>query len=158
MKIKNFLLFSLITMFAFGSCMKKDNFDPKKQADQDEAIIVKFLADNNINAIRHLSGLYYQILEPGSGTVTYSANTQVLAKYTGRLLNGSVFDQTTTQPLAFRLGDVIVGWQVGVPLIKKGGKIRLFIPSAYGYGRDGSGPIPSNAVLDFDIELVDVQN
>jgi FKBP-type peptidyl-prolyl cis-trans isomerase FkpA len=72
-------------------------------------------------------------------------------------LDGTVFDQTTTQPLNFPLGNVIVGWQIGVPLIKKGGKIRLLIPSGYGYGQGGSGKIPSNAVLDFDIELVDVQ-
>lgn len=159
MKIKYFLLFSFITMFALGSCMKKDNFDPKKQADQDEAIIVKFLAANpGINAIRHSSGVYYQIITPGSGTATYSVNTNVLAKYTGRLLDGTVFDKTATQPVPFRLGDVIVGWQIGVPLIQKGGKIRLLIPSGLGYGQSGSGPIPDNAVLDFDIELVDVLN
>lgn len=158
MKIKNILLFSLITLFALGSCMKKDNFDPQKQADQDEAIIVKFLADKNISAIRHASGVYYQILEPGSGSIIYTANTTVSAKYTGRLLNGTEFDKTTTQPAAFQLGGVIVGWQIGVPLIQKGGKIRLLIPSAYAYGRNGNGPIPGNTVLDFDIELVDVQN
>ncbi len=158
MKIKNILLLSLVFLFALGSCSKMDDFDPQKQADEDEAIIVKFLAANNLTAIRHSSGVYYTIVEPGAGTIAYSASTQILAKYTGRLLNGTVFDKTSTQPLSFRLGDVIVGWQIGIPLIKKGGKIRLFIPSAYAYGRDGSGPIPDNAVLDFDVELVDVSN
>jgi FKBP-type peptidyl-prolyl cis-trans isomerase FkpA len=157
MKIKNLLVLSLVMLFAWSSCVKKDNFDPAAQAELDEALIVKFIADNNISAIKHPSGLYYQIIEPGVGTKTYAANTIVSAKYAGRLLNGSVFDQTTTQPLSFPLGNVIVGWQIGVPLIQKGGKIRLLIPSQYGYGPNGSGKIPANAVLDFDVELIDVQ-
>lgn len=158
MKIQHLVILSFIMMFGLNSCMKSDYFDPAAQAEQDEAIIVKFLKDKNITAERHASGVYYQILLPGSGTATYNANTQVSAKYTGRLLSGTIFDQPAAQPLAFRLGDVITGWQIGVPLIQKGGKIRLFIPSGYGYGQQGSGPIPGNAVLDFDIELVDVQN
>jgi FKBP-type peptidyl-prolyl cis-trans isomerase FkpA len=74
------------------------------------------------------------------------------------LLNGTVFDGTTTQPISFKLGQVISGWQIGIPLIQKGGKIRLLIPSGLAYGPDGQGPIPGNAVLDFDIELLDVTN
>ena len=147
MKIKNLVILSFVMMFTLASCMKRDDYDPAVQAGLDDALIVKFIADKNITAIKHSSGIYYQILSSGSGSTTYS----------GRLLNGTVFDQTTTQPLTFPLGNVILGWQIGVPLIKKGGKIRLLIPSGYGYGRDGSAKIPSNAVLDFDIELVDVQ-
>ena len=158
MKIQYVVILSFVMMFSLNSCFKEDNFDPAVQAKVDDGVIVKFLADKNIIAEKHASGVYYKILEPGSGTITYGPNTQVSAKYTGRLLSGSIFDQTATQPIAFRLGDVIVGWQIGVPLIKKGGKIRLFIPSGYGYGQQGSGPIPGNAVLDFDIELVDVTN
>ena len=157
MKIKNLVMLSFIMMFTLASCIKGDDYDPTVQAGLDDALIVKFIADKNITAIKHPSGIYYQILSSGSGSTTYSNSTLVTAKYAGRLLNGTVFDQTTTQPLSFPLGNVIVGWQIGVPLIKKGGKIRLLIPSGYGYGRDGSEKIPSNAVLDFDIELVDVQ-
>jgi FKBP-type peptidyl-prolyl cis-trans isomerase FkpA len=157
MKINKILVLSFILSLTLGSCTKNDDFDPAKQAELDEAIIVKFVADNKITAIKHSSGVYYQILSPGSGSVTYTANTKVTTKYTGRLLNGSVFDQTTTQALTFPLGNVIVGWQIGVPLIQKGGKIRLIIPSQYAYGRNPAGQIPANSVLDFDIELVDVQ-
>ena len=157
MKIKNLVILSFIMMFTLASCMKSDDYDPAVQAGLDDALIVKFITDKNITVIKHASGIYYQILSSGTGSTTYSNSTLVTAKYAGRLLNGTVFDQTTTQPLTFSLGNVILGWQIGVPLIKKGGKIRLLIPSGYGYGRDGSGKIPSNAVLDFDIELVDVQ-
>jgi len=157
MKIKNLVILSFIMMFMLASCRKGDDYDPAVQAGLDDALIVKFIADKNITAIKHASGIYYQILSSGTGSTTYSNSTLVTAKYAGRLLNGTVFDQTTTQPLTFSLGNVILGWQIGVPLIKKGGKIRLLIPSGYGYGQGGSGKIPSNAVLDFDIELVDVQ-
>jgi len=156
MKI-HLLLFSLVMVLGLSSCLKKDNFDPELQAQQDNAAIVKFLADKNITAVKHSSGLYYQIIEPGSGNITYSGNSKVTVNYTGRLLSGTVFDKSSA-PFAIQLGQVIIGWQIGVPLIQKGGKIRIFIPSEYGYGRQGSGPIPANAVLDFDIELLDVQN
>lgn len=155
-KLKNFVLLIFPVLLILGSC-NKDSLDPEKQAQQDEAIIVKFLTDKNITAQRHSSGVYYQIINPGSGNITFSLNTTVSAKYTGRLLSGSEFDKSI-QPISFKLGGVIAGWQIGVPLIQKGGKIRLFIPSGLGYGSGGSGPIPANAVLDFDIELVDVTN
>lgn len=157
MKARYLLLLSFIAIFSLSSCLKGDNFDPEVQAKADDALIVKFLADKNITATKHSSGLYYQIIAPGSGNITYSGNTEVSAKYVGRLLNGNIFDQRVTEPVSFKLGGVIVGWQIGVPLIQKGGKIRLFIPSGYAYGNQGAGTIPPNSVLDFDIELVDVQ-
>jgi FKBP-type peptidyl-prolyl cis-trans isomerase FkpA len=157
MKLNKLLILSFFVALSLGSCTKKDNFDPAKQAELDEAQIVKFIADNKIAAVRHSSGVYYQIINAGSGSKTYSGSTIVTAKYAGRLLNGSIFDQTTTTGIAFPLGNVIVGWQIGVPLIQKGGKIRLLIPSQYAYGQNQSGKIPANSVLDFDIELVDVQ-
>ncbi|WP_291404444.1 FKBP-type peptidyl-prolyl cis-trans isomerase [Daejeonella sp.] len=157
MKINKILILSFIMALTLGSCSKNDDFDPAKQAELDEALIVKFIADNKITATKHSSGVYYQILSPGTGSVIYNANTVVTAKYTGRLLNGSIFDQTTTQIPSFALGKVIVGWQIGVPLIQKGGKIRILIPSQYGYGRNVAGTIPANSVLDFDIELTDVK-
>lgn len=138
-----------------GSC-KKD--DPEEQTKIDDSTILKFMSDKNIPAQKHSSGIYYQILSPGTGTISYTSNTTVSTKYTGRLLNGNVFDATTSQPISFKLGQVITGWQIGIPLIQKGGKIRLLIPSGLAYGPAGQGPIPGNAVLDFDIELLDVTN
>jgi len=155
-RLKNLILLILPLLLVLGSC-SKDNIDPEKQAQKDEAAIVKFLAEKNITAQRHASGIYYQITNPGTGNITYSSNTTVSAKYTGRLLSGVEFDKSA-QPIAFKLGGVITGWQIGVPLIQKGGKIRLLIPSGLGYGAGGQGPIPANAVLDFDIELVEVTN
>ena len=156
MKIHYSLLISFVMMLGLSSCLKNDNYDPALQAQQDDAAIVKFLADKNIVADKHSSGLYYQIIAPGAGNFAYANNTQVTVNYTGRLLSGTVFDKSSAS-VAFPLGQLIVGWQIGIPLIQKGGKIRIFVPSQYGYGPQGAGQIPANAVLDFDIELVDVK-
>ncbi len=156
MKIKHLLFFLLLAAFTMGSCKKKETFNAAKQAEADEQIITDFISQNKISAEKHSSGLYYQIIEPGSGSITYTNNTAITANYTGRLINGTVFDKSTNA-ISFKLGGVIPGWQIGVPLIQKGGKIRLFIPSVHGYGQYGAGPIPENAVLDFDIELIDVK-
>lgn len=156
MKFRYLLLLILPLLIVIGSCGKECN--DEKQVNIDDSIILKFLSDKGITAQKHSSGIYYQILSQGSGNVAFTANTTVSTKYTGRLLSGTVFDGTTTQPISFKLGGVITGWQLGIPLIQKGGKIRLFIPSGLAYGCAGQGPIPANAVLDFDIELVDATN
>lgn len=158
MNIKNLLILCIIAMVGFSSCLKEDTFDYEKQAATDDAIIVKFLADNNIPAVKHSSGVYYQVIQQGSGNEMYTANTQITAHYVGRLISGTEFERSGANPLNFNLGNVIVGWQIGIQQIQEGGKIRLFIPSGYAYGPQGSGPIPGNSVLDFDIELVDVRN
>lgn len=80
--------------------------------------------------------------------------------YVGRLQNGTVFDSSraTNQPFTFRLGAgaVIAGWDRGVPGMRIGGTRRLTIPPSLAYGSQGSGPIPPNATLTFDIELLGI--
>ena len=71
-------------------------------------------------------------------------------------MNGTIFDSNTGAPIQFILGQVIPGWQLGLPLIQKGGVIRLIIPSSLAYGCTGSGSIPGDSVLYFEVELVDV--
>ncbi len=85
-----------------------------------------------------------------------TSSSKVFVTYTGKLLSGTQFDQSSNV-ISFFLNQVIEGWQIGVPLIKKGGKILLLIPSAYAYGCNGSRSIPPNSVLFFDIDLIDVQ-
>ena len=157
MKLLALAVFSVI---AFSACQKEKTVDPNLQLGIDSLLIKDFITKNGITGVKQLgrSGLYYQIIEPGSGTGTYRSATIITVNYTGRYLSGGIFDKTTTEPRKFELGGgLITGWQAGIPLIRKGGKIRLFIPSLYGYGPRGKDAIPPNAVLDFDIELVDVQ-
>ena len=74
--------------------------------------------------------------------------------YKGYLLNKNVFDQST-KPVQFPLSNLIEGWKICIPLLQKGGKGTFFIPSQLGYGPSGTGSIPGNSVLVFEIELLD---
>ena len=156
MKLKtNLVLMFTALVMVLGSC-SKDNFDAEKQAAKDDSLIVDFIAKNNIPATKHASGLYYQVITPGSGASVTSAST-VSVNYEGKLLNGQTFDKSKT-PITFPLTQVIPGWTIGVPLVKVGGTIRLIIPSALAYGNESpGGTIPRNSVLDFTIELINAQ-
>ncbi len=104
------------------------------------------------------SGLQYRIIEPGSDVkATQDADT-VSVYYTGRFINGEVFDGTTegSQPISFPLNRVIKGWTEGLKLIGEGGKIELVIPAELAYGPQPYQGIPGNSVLVFDVELVKV--
>ena len=130
----------------------------------DAKTIDKYIAENNLqsNVQRTESGLAYVVQQPGSGPTPKQGDV-VKVHYTGKLLDGQVFDssinnpQTQGQPIDFRVGVgmVIPGWEEGIMSMKKGEKRMLIIPSGLGYGGEGSGPIPPNSVLLFDVELVD---
>jgi len=107
-------------------------------------------------------GFYYKIISAGAGTAP-TLTSKVTLFYKGYLTNGNVFDQTGTaanyeagNPVTFTLNQLIPGWQVGLPLIKPGGKIILYLPPSLGYGPYGQGSIPGNAALIFEITLVSV--
>ena len=156
MKIKYLLLLVCATV-CFTSC-SKDSFDADAQFRNDTTAIRKFIIANNIPAVKDNSGLFYQIITPGTGSATYTANTQITAEYEGKLLDGAVFDATKSgSPVTFALGGVITGWQIAIPRIQAGGKIRMIIPSAYGYGNSGAGAIPANSILDFTVTLTAVK-
>jgi FKBP-type peptidyl-prolyl cis-trans isomerase FkpA len=125
--------------------------------------IESYLSSASItNATKHPSGFYYVITTAGTGA-TASLCSQVEVFYTGKLTNGTVFDKTTTQSAIFTLGQLISGWQKGLPLIKAGGSVKLIIPPSLGYGsvdvKDNFGKviIPGNSLLVFDMQLVSVR-
>ena len=134
--------------------------EQKAQAEADDKLIKEYLATNGIKAEMHESGIYYVIEKPGEGTDHPDGSTNITAHYHGTLLNGNIFDSSVErgEPLQFNLGRVIKGWQIGIPLLKKGGKGTLYIPSALAYGARGAGGvIPPNAVLIFEVELIDFE-
>lgn len=126
---------------------------------KDEGIkdIEKFIKENNINAIKDQTGLYYEIINSGTGNVNITPSSRVTIKYEGRLLNGKMFDNGDGKEQTFILGQLIRGWQIGLPKIQKGGEIRLLIPPSLGYGDRAAGEIPANSALDFNIKLINVQ-
>jgi FKBP-type peptidyl-prolyl cis-trans isomerase FkpA len=155
---------------------KKQQEQMEKQYKEDIKVITDYLKENNIVAQSTSSGLHYVIDTPGQGVHPKQGN-QVKINYTGRLLDGKVFDtslaevaeqygihnpQRTYGPMNFQLGvgQVIQGWDEGIMCLRKRARARLFIPSTLAYGSQGAGNglIPANAILIFDVELVDIQD
>jgi FKBP-type peptidyl-prolyl cis-trans isomerase len=104
------------------------------------------------------SGLQYEVLEEGSGEAPGPQDT-VKVHYQGTFIDGQEFDSSYArdEPATFELGGgVIRGWTEGLQYIKPGGKIKLWVPPALGYGADGKGQIPPNATLIFEVELLEV--
>jgi peptidylprolyl isomerase len=111
------------------------------------------------NAVTTASGLQYVVVEEGTGDASPQKGAKVKAHYTGKLLDGTKFDSSYDrgQPIEFPVGAgrVIKGWDEAFLAMRKGEKRTLIIPSHLGYGPAGRGPIPPNATMVFDVELVD---
>lgn len=121
------------------------------------AVVQAYVNTNAPTAVQHSSGIFYEVTSAGTGTVTPGLCSYLTVKYTGKLFNNTIFDQNLFGT-TFQLGNLIIGWQKGIPQIKKGGTIRLFVPPSLGYGASGSGTsVPPNAYLIFEIQLIDVQ-
>ena len=122
---------------------------------KNEADIIEYIEENDLEANRTNSGLYYVINEEGTGTRPTSSSNVTVA-YKGYFLDGTVFDQSDANGISFGLDQVIKGWTEGIPLFKEGGEGILLIPSGLGYGLNGAGSIPRGAVLVFDVNLISV--
>ncbi len=153
--MKYLVIFAAIISIGCSGCFKDPEACKNVTPASEEAAILAYATSQGITATKHSSGLYYQIMNPGSGASPV-LSSNVTVTYTGKLLNGTLFDQNLSG-IKFLLGNVIEGWQIGVPLIKKGGKIKLIVPSALAYGCNGAGSIPSNSILFFEIDLLDIQ-
>jgi FKBP-type peptidyl-prolyl cis-trans isomerase FkpA len=116
--------------------------------------IDEYIAENNLTTQVTSSGLHYIIHNPGTAPYPTASST-VTIKYKGYLLNGDEFDSNDN--LTYPLSGFIVGWQQGLPLIGSGGSITLLLPPRLAYGSQGSGPIPPDASIGFDIELKSFQ-
>lgn len=120
----------------------------------------QFLQENKKKAgiTTTASGLQYEVVKAGNGPKPIATDT-VKAHYTGRLLDGTVFDSSVErgQPLEIPVNQVIQGWSEALQLMPVGSKWKLFIPSSLGYGERGAGPqIGPGATLVFDIELLEI--
>nr|WP_294794464.1 FKBP-type peptidyl-prolyl cis-trans isomerase [uncultured Mucilaginibacter sp.] len=153
--MKKYLLFFCLIITVLAACKKSEKFDAGAQAKLDDTQITTYLTTKNISAVKDASGLYYQIITPGSAAKP-TATSGVYIIYDGILMSTGVsFDSKTTPYYFPSLDKLIQGWQIGLPKIGKGGHIKLFVPSGLAYKNDGSGSVPANAVLIFDITLVD---
>ena len=154
-------LFLIIAVIAlFSACSKSDNdqqttacnFQVQYKNDSSaaqRAQMIAFCNNNGITYTIHPSGILYQIITPGDSTKP-NLCTSLTMTYTGKLMTGIIFDSNT---ITYALRELIVGWQIAVPLIGKGGKIKMVIPSSLAYGVEGRPGIPSNAPLYFEMSL-----
>jgi len=169
-RMRKIVVAVLLLGLLLGGCAKNSSsftctYDPcAYQAPASEITqLESYLSNAGItNAVKHCSGMYYQITNPGTDA-TPTTCSNVVVNYKGALTNGTVFDQTTGSPVSFPLATLIEGWKKGIPLIKKGGSITLYVPPTLGYGpndqKDANGNIviPANSILIFNVQLVDVQ-
>ncbi|QIG89756.1 FKBP-type peptidyl-prolyl cis-trans isomerase [Chryseobacterium sp. POL2] len=149
------------------SFMQKQN--EKKQsaalanADGNKKKGIDFLTKNktNPNVKTTASGLQYEVLQEGDGKTKPKASDVVQVKYTGKLLDGTVFDSTDKNggaPADINLGAVIKGWTEGIQLMSKGAKYRFYIPAELAYGDQGAGDaIPGGSTIIFDVELMGIK-
>jgi FKBP-type peptidyl-prolyl cis-trans isomerase len=106
------------------------------------------------------SGLKYQVMKQGTGTVSPKPTDRVNVHYHGTLLDGTVFDSSVErgQPISFPLNGVIAGWTEGLQLMKVGDKFKFEIPPNLAYGANSPTPkIPPNSTLVFEVELLGIQ-
>ena len=120
----------------------------------------KFLAENKTKEGVQVteSGLQYKVLTMGEGAKPAATDT-VKVHYRGTLLDGTEFDSSyaRNEPISFALNRVIAGWTEGVQLMPVGSKFMFYIAPDLGYGEAGGGPIPPNATLIFEVELLDIE-
>jgi FKBP-type peptidyl-prolyl cis-trans isomerase len=148
--------------------MKVKEANEKKAAavamSQEPILIQQYIKDNKITAKPNGSGIYYIEKVKGKGPKAV-AGKKVKVHYTGKLLNGKVFDSSLDKkpstPLEFTIGkgEVIPGWDEGISMMSAGGKATLVIPSKLGYGERGAGnDIPPFSPLVFDVELISISD
>lgn len=127
---------------------------------KEQEVAINQIKEQWPDAITTPSGLKYVVVEEGTGDTPNTGDT-VTVHYTGKLLDGKKFDSSYDrgQPIDFPVGNgqVIPGWDEALLGMKKGEKRVLIIPSDLGYGPQGRGPIPPNATMVFDVELVNFQ-
>jgi len=152
-----------------AAAIRKEYVEKRQEAQQAESAAVgvnnlaegqKFLADNKgKEGVQTTdSGLQYKVLTMGDGAKPAATDT-VKVHYSGKLLDGTEFDSSyaRNEPISFALNRVIAGWTEGVQLMPVGSKFVFYIAPELGYGEGGGGPIPPNATLIFEVELLDIE-
>lgn len=131
---------------------------PRTQAEKDKNTIINYMMDEGIELKATASGLYYQMIEEGTGK-NADWGDWVKVNYKGYTLDGKVFDSSYKKgkPIEFYVGNMIPGWNEGLQLMKPGGKAFFVVPSTLAYGEKGFPKvIPPHTTLAFEVELLEV--
>ncbi len=146
-----------LSILMISSCGKDKTgyWSQEEQNAADKKLIEDYAAAQNLNGEFTASGLYYEvILQGGMGRPT--PTSRVTVDYKGYYLDGVKLDEGSLSD--YPLQNLIQGWQEGLQYIGKGGKIKLILPSVLGYGHNPPSGVRQDAVLVFDIELLDFKN
>lgn len=144
-----------------------------EQLEKDDALIRQYLEEKGLEATKSDDGIYHVVREEGNGPKPQNGQ-RASVNYTLRLTDGTLIDTSNEevakeagvynarrqyQPYTFTVGNdnVVDGWHKGIPLVNKGGKGTLLIPSGLGYGPRGRSGMPPNSILVFDVEVVDIK-
>ena len=146
---------SFLLILVCISCNDDKKVEQLDFTTQNEEEISAYIADNNLNAQKSNSGLYYVINTPGTGAQP-NANANVTVAYKRYYVNKAVFDESDAEGISFSLQQVIKGWTEGITYFKEGGNGILLVPSHLGYGPFDRGSIPGGSVLIFDVNLISV--
>ncbi len=158
LKIGSRVLAVAALALSLAGCVKGDEPCNDKTPTQEAPAMQAYASSKGYAMTSTPEGIYYEIINGGSGA-TPTPTSKVFVTYTGKLIStDAVFDsQTDHTKTGWTLNGLIPGWQLALPLIKKGGQLRVIIPSSLAYGCNGYLSIPGNAVLFFELTLVDVQ-
>ena len=134
---------------------RKKRPNPYKEAN--EAFLQVKAREEGIVALDN--GVLYKVLEEGHGTRKPTPRSIVYVNYTGRLIDGTVFDTTEGQPLPalFMVGDLIMGWQIALTRMLEGDRWEVYIPAKWGYGSMKLNDIPAHSTLVFELKLVKIE-
>jgi FKBP-type peptidyl-prolyl cis-trans isomerase len=141
--------------FSQTACSKAEKgcATPTPSTLSEDQQILDYCTTNKITYVKDSRGFYYQIVKQGN-TTKPNLNSSISITYNGTFLNKSSFDSGSN---TFTLNDLITGWKYGLPLIGEGGEIILLLPSNLAYGVYGSGCIPPNTPLFFNVKLTTVK-
>lgn len=131
--------------------------NPRSQFEQDQNVIIDYIAGRNLQVKRESNGLFYVINKEGTGPLL-KRGMPVKAHYKGYFLDGNTFDSSYDRgkPIRFTIGQMVPGWDQAMTLVNRGTSMTLLLPSFLAYGEEGySGLVPPNSVLLFDIEIFD---
>ncbi|MEZ4774671.1 MAG: FKBP-type peptidyl-prolyl cis-trans isomerase [Bacteroidia bacterium] len=152
MKFISYLFFSIVLLTYIG-CDDLPTFE--EQLTIDKAIIEDYIAENGLVGQWTTNGVFYTMEKEGVGTAHPTTSSSIEIIYEGKFLDGTTFDSSKGFPVNFNVYSLIRGWQEGILQYKKESKGTMIIPSGLAYGPNGTYGIPGDAVILFNIELLD---
>lgn len=146
MKMRSLFLIALLSLAGLTACLDSDDYiSLQEQLELDIKAIDQYLDTNNISAAEHESGLRYIVSDPGEGDSVYDTSSIIVNYEVRNIDNGALLESADS--VRFPLYELYLGWRIGLPLIREGGKITLYLPRVYADGRQN---------MVFDIELLEV--